>query len=109
MLPICHSAVNKKVSRFLRICTPGIQCPASTRLVGLSLHSQLNFTCLRYALDAATGQPRWTFFTGNHVHFPQAVRQERVFAVSDDGFLSYLAAADGAVLWQRRGRPDGRM
>lgn len=62
-----------------------------------------------YALDAATGQPRWTFFTGGPVRFAPAVWRDRVFAVSDDGFLYCLAAADGRVLWQHRGGPDGRM
>ncbi|MBY0524110.1 MAG: PQQ-binding-like beta-propeller repeat protein [Gemmataceae bacterium] len=62
-----------------------------------------------YALDAATGKERWSFYTGGPVRFAPAVSKERVFVASDDGFLYCLAAADGKVLWQKRGGPDGRM
>lgn len=61
-----------------------------------------------YALDAATGQERWAFFTGGPVRFAPAVWKDRVFVASDDGYLYCLAAADGKVLWTKRGGPDGR-
>ena len=50
------------------------------------------------ALDAATGRERWTFFTDAPVRFAPAVWKDRVFAVSDDGYLYCLAAADGALI-----------
>ena len=50
------------------------------------------------ALDAATGSQRWAFFTGGPVHFAPALWRDRVFAVSDDGFLYCLRAADGKLL-----------
>jgi SAM-dependent methyltransferase len=37
------------------------------------------------------------------------VWEDRVFAVSDDGFLYCLAAKDGALLWKRRGGPTDSM
>jgi len=61
-----------------------------------------------YALDAATGKERWTFFTGGPVRFAPAVWKDRLFVAGDDGFLHCLAADDGKVLWQRRGGPNGR-
>jgi outer membrane protein assembly factor BamB len=65
--------------------------------------------CKVYALDAATGKERWSFFTGGPVRFAPAVWQDRLFVASDDGFLYCLSADDGKVLWQRRGGPDVRM
>ncbi|MBM4049079.1 MAG: PQQ-like beta-propeller repeat protein, partial [Planctomycetes bacterium] len=62
-----------------------------------------------YALDAATGAERWTFFTGGPVRLSPTVWRERVFAVSDDGFLYCLAARDGKVVWKRRGGPSGSL
>ncbi len=56
--------------------------------------------CKVVALDAVTGQEKWTFFTDAPVRFAPAVWKDRVFVVSDDGFLYCLAAADGS-LWQK--------
>ncbi len=65
--------------------------------------------CKVYALDAATGKTRWTFFTGGPVRFAPAVWQGRVFVAGDDGYLRCLAAADGKELWKLRGGPRGDM
>jgi outer membrane protein assembly factor BamB len=61
------------------------------------------------AIDAATGQPQWTFFTGGPVRFAPTVWRERVFAVSDDGYLYCLAAKDGALVHRWRGGPSDQM
>ncbi|NLF72086.1 MAG: PQQ-binding-like beta-propeller repeat protein [Candidatus Anammoximicrobium sp.] len=61
------------------------------------------------ALDAETGQPRWTFFTGGPVRFAPAAWRDRVFVGSDDGCLYALSLADGRLLWQHRGGPGVRM
>ncbi|MBT7059316.1 MAG: PQQ-binding-like beta-propeller repeat protein [Lentisphaerae bacterium] len=58
-----------------------------------------------YALDLASGEERWSFFTGGPVRFAPAVAQERVLVVADDGFLYCLSAADGRLLWKVRGGP----
>ncbi len=58
------------------------------------------------ALDAATGKEAWTFFTEGPVRFAPAVWQDRVFAVSDDGYLYALSAADGKLIARWRGGPD---
>jgi outer membrane protein assembly factor BamB len=60
-----------------------------------------------YALDAATGGPRWSFLTDGPVRFPPAVWQGRVLVTSDDGHLYCLAAKDGQLLWKLRGGRDG--
>jgi outer membrane protein assembly factor BamB len=61
------------------------------------------------ALDTATGQERWAYFTDAPVRFAPVVWKDRLFVVSDDGFLYCLAAADGRLLWKKRGGPDERM
>lgn len=58
------------------------------------------------ALDLQTGQVRWQFTTEGPVRFAPAAWQDRLFAVSDDGWLYALAQADGRLLWKRRGGPE---
>jgi len=62
-----------------------------------------------YALDAGTGQEKWTCFTDGPVRFAPAVWQDRLFAVSDDGYLYCLAVHDGKLLWKKRGGHDHQM
>ncbi len=61
------------------------------------------------ALDAATGQQRWTFFTDAPVRFAPAIWKDRVFVVSDDGYLYCLALADGSLIQRWRGGPTDEM
>jgi len=59
-----------------------------------------------YALDASSGAERWSFFTNSPVRFAPAVWRDRVFAVSDDGWLYCLNAHDGTLVNKWRGGPD---
>ena len=58
-----------------------------------------------YALDAATGETRWTFFTCGPVRLAPAVWRDRLFVGSDDGYLYCLGVRDGRLLWKVRGGP----
>lgn len=60
------------------------------------------------AFDTRTGRELWSFHTDGPVRFAPAVWNDRVFAVSDDGFLYCLAAKDGTLLWKFRGGPADR-
>jgi outer membrane protein assembly factor BamB len=60
-----------------------------------------------YALDAAMGQEHWSFFTGGPVRFAPTIWKDRIFFGSDDGFVYCLRAADGNLLWKKRGGPNG--
>ena len=62
--------------------------------------------CKVYALDAASGRLRWSFFTDGPVRFAPAIWRDRVFVISDDGHLYCLSASDGSLLWKRRGGVD---
>jgi outer membrane protein assembly factor BamB len=61
------------------------------------------------ALDAASGELRWRYFTGGPVRFAPAAWKDRVFVASDDGHLHALSMDDGKLLWKHRGGPNGRM
>ncbi len=59
-----------------------------------------------YALDAVTGDERWSFFTGGPVRLAPVVREGRVFVGSDDGFAYCLNANNGKLIWKVRGGPN---
>ena len=65
--------------------------------------------CKVYAVDTDTGRERWSFFTKAPVRFAPVLWKDRVFAVSDDGFLYCLKAQNGKELWRTNGGPDGNM
>jgi outer membrane protein assembly factor BamB len=60
------------------------------------------------AYDLDTGAERWTFTTEGPVRLAPAVREDRLFVASDDGWLYCLDAAAGRPLWQFRGGPSDR-
>jgi outer membrane protein assembly factor BamB len=72
-------------------------------LFGSSVDDQLR------ALDANTGQVRWTFFTESPIRFAPAGWKDRVFLASDDGWIYALNLADGKLLWKHRGGPTDEM
>jgi outer membrane protein assembly factor BamB len=57
------------------------------------------------ALDAATGGIKWSFITGAPVRFAPAVWKDRLFVVSDDGYLYCLNLLDGTLIDRWRGGP----
>ncbi|HUU20432.1 MAG TPA: PQQ-binding-like beta-propeller repeat protein [Sedimentisphaerales bacterium] len=59
-----------------------------------------------YALDAVTGDERWSFFTGGPVRLAPVVCEGRVFVGSDDGFVYCLNANNGNLIWKVRGGPN---
>ncbi len=59
-----------------------------------------------YALDVATGEECWSFFTGGPIRLAPTVWKNRVFVGSDDGFVYCLDADDGTLLWKIRGGPN---
>ena len=60
------------------------------------------------ALDAASGQVRWTAYTGGPIRFPPAVAEGRAFVGSGDGWLYAFEAATGRLLWRFRAAPAER-
>jgi len=78
-------------------------------VAGEMLYFGSSADCKVYALDAADGAERWTFFTDGPVRFAPAMWKDRLFVASDDGYLYCLAAKDGKLLWKLRGGPAESM
>ena len=58
------------------------------------------------AMDAATGSLKWTFFTEGPVRFAPTVWKNRLYVVSDDGYLYALQLSDGSLIERWRGGPQ---
>ena len=60
------------------------------------------------ALDAATGETKWSFTTGGPVRFAPHIAAGNCYVASDDGFAYCLNAATGKLVWKFRAAPGGR-
>jgi outer membrane protein assembly factor BamB len=60
------------------------------------------------ALDTETGRQTWQFFAEGPVRLAPVAWQDKVYFVSDDGYLYCVGAADGRLKWKFRGLPAGR-
>jgi outer membrane protein assembly factor BamB len=60
------------------------------------------------ALDAASGSPRWTAYTGGVVHYPPTIADGRALVGSGDGWVYAFEAATGRLLWRFRAAPAER-
>ena len=61
-----------------------------------------------HALDVATGEERWTHFTGAAVRMPPTVSDGRIFFGSDDGTARCCDAKTGKLQWQVFAAPKNR-
>ncbi len=62
-----------------------------------------------YALDADSGETRWTFVADGPVRFAPVFADERIYAGSDDGHVYCLSSRDGSLIWKCRVAPDERL
>ncbi|MEA1951115.1 MAG: PQQ-binding-like beta-propeller repeat protein, partial [Planctomycetota bacterium] len=53
-----------------------------------------------YALDAKTGEQRWSFFAGGPIRLAPTVADGRVYVGSDDGSVYSIDARGGRLLWK---------
>jgi hypothetical protein len=58
------------------------------------------------AFDTETGAELWRFFAEGPVRFAPVAWQDKVYFVSDDGFLYCLNTADGSLRWKFSGLPQ---
>ena len=62
-----------------------------------------------YALDADTGEERWSFFADSPVRFSPVLWRGNAYVAGDDGYLYCLAAKTGALEWKKRLGPTDDM
>jgi outer membrane protein assembly factor BamB len=60
------------------------------------------------ALDAATGQVKWTAYTGGAVRVPPTIWKGRALVGSGDGWVYAFEAATGRLIWRFRAAPASR-
>ena len=60
------------------------------------------------ALDAKTGRPLWTAYTGGNVRFPPTIWKGRALVGSGDGCVYAFEAKTGRRLWRFRAAPVER-
>lgn len=60
------------------------------------------------AVDAATGNPRWTAYTAGPITYPPAIWNGRLFVGSCDGFVYAYDVSSGTPLWKFRAAPQLR-
>lgn len=58
--------------------------------------------------DTRTGRTQWHFNTDGPVRFAPLVVEQKLYFVSDDGYLYCLQPDTGALLWKFRGGPTAR-
>ncbi|NQT13469.1 MAG: PQQ-binding-like beta-propeller repeat protein, partial [Planctomycetes bacterium] len=61
-----------------------------------------------HALDAATGEPAWTFTAGGRIDSPPSIDRGRVIFGSADGYVYCLRESDGELAWRFRAAPEER-
>jgi hypothetical protein len=59
-----------------------------------------------WALDAVSGEVKWSYTTGGRVDSPPTVEKGRVLFGSADGYVYCLRAADGKLAWRFRAAPE---
>lgn len=56
-----------------------------------------------YAFDKNSGKTLWTFYTDAPVRFAPVIWKDKLFAISDDGYLYCLSLKNGDLLWKKYG------
>ncbi len=61
-----------------------------------------------FALDEATGEPRWQFTAGGRIDCPPTIHDGLCLLGARDGWVYCLRADDGRLVWRYRAAPDAR-
>lgn len=59
-----------------------------------------------YALELATGEVCWTFYTGGPVRLAPTIWKNRLYVGSDDGYVYCLETKSGELIWKYRPGPS---
>jgi outer membrane protein assembly factor BamB len=95
------------VSQAWRAALPPGVTPTAPTAVGELVFVAASDGVVR-ALDAVSGQPKWTAFTGGAIRMPPTIADGRALAGSGDGWVYAWEAATGRLLWRFRAAPVER-
>ncbi|MFN7291236.1 MAG: PQQ-binding-like beta-propeller repeat protein, partial [Pirellula sp.] len=59
-----------------------------------------NDECKLVAMDINSGKTLWTFYAEGPIRFAPVGWNDKLFVVSDDGFIYSLSVADGSIQWK---------
>ena len=100
LTPTWEDTVNRDRMTFDRVYEPVVA--GSTMFVGSNRSDRLT------ALDTRTGEEKWRFYADGPVRLPPVAWKDKVYFVSDDGYLYAVDAAGGSLVWKVRGGPRAR-
>ncbi|HGJ64093.1 TPA: hypothetical protein ENS27_01745 [bacterium] len=92
--------LNQDLMQFDKVYEPVVF--GKTLFVGSSTNDRLN------AIDTETGKEKWVFYADGPIRFSPIAHKDRIYFVSDDGYLYCLKAEDGTLVWKFRGGPNDR-
>ena len=83
------------------------------KLTGVTVAQGLAFVALSdahelRALDAVTGEPRWSYTAGGRIDGPPTIWRGLALFGARDGWLYCLRAKDGQLAWRLRAAPEER-
>ncbi|MGB7344374.1 MAG: PQQ-binding-like beta-propeller repeat protein [Pirellulaceae bacterium] len=61
-----------------------------------------------HAIDAASGNESWVYFTGAAVRFPPTIHDSRVYFGSDDGWVYCCDQKGGSLVWRKAASLENR-
>ncbi len=77
---------------------------------GLAYYGEVLYVSTGYgevhALDAASGEKKWSYRLGPPIRSAPAVSGGRIFVISHDNQLHTLNAQDGSLIWRYTGLPE---
>ncbi len=102
LTPTWDDPLNQDLMQFDKVYEPVVH--------GKTLFIGSNASDCLIAVDTETGAEKWRFYVGGPVRFPAVAANQRVYFVSDDGYLYCVNAETGEQNWKFQGMPsDGKI
>jgi len=95
-----ENPLNQDLMQFDKVYEPVVE--DNTLFIGSSVNDRV------VALNTETGKEKWRFYVDGPVRFPLVASDNKVYFVSDDGYLYCLDSKRGSLIWKFRGGPSER-
>lgn len=96
--PAWEDPINQDRMPFDRVYEPVVM--GTTMFIGSNRSDSV------VALDTRTGSEKWKVYVDGPVRLPLVAAKQKVYFVSDDGYLYCVNAETGALIWKFRGGPS---